>query len=433
MKRHLQHRTRGWRRAWDWAGALALTLLGASPAQAYINDLRITEVDPHHQKIEVVNFNGGLFQLTSELPVTYNFDFYNRFRMGLSPGLVFQNNYHFTFTMPDMTTYAGDCWLYSSPGYDSPSALIHGVQWGTPPPERTASEVAALAGKWPGKGFSALVPPPGCTLAWDGEGYHPLDWYVDATPTMGKANDNETLTPVDDPFGGNNATQKFESSPVGNQVSALKGWTMSAPSGSFSARVVSDVAGAGGPRPGSTSAKWLRIRDTDPQGDNAFSTPALEPGVQKGYRAVFYVNQEVAPTASGAARPALVLQKDTGTNQWADAWGLRFNSDGLDAAVMSGAGTPSTKRLCPLSGATAVGQWVRVELSADLAGGTLLASVNGGVPQRLPINPTTAPLKLRLTYQGGGSGNTQDMLLDDLELAPWDPPQNAAGRWRHYQ
>lgn len=424
-----------WRMHWNCARAaawgLALAALGATPCRAYINDLRITEVDPYNEKIEVTNMNGAMFQLTSEIPVPYNFDLNNYKQMGLVPGMVFPGNGIWVVELPELGGGAGDCWLYSNSSYESPSALIHGVQWGTPPPERCNSEVAALAGKWPGKSASAPVPPPGCTLAWDGDGYTPLDWYVDSTPTMGKPNDTAPGT-VNDPFEGPNASQVFEKPALGDQVTALEGWTMSGASGRFGVRFACDVSGRSGARPGSSSNRWLRIRDTDPDGDNAFSSPILALDPVRGYRCAFYVNQEVAPLATGA-RPTLALQVYKGDGEWADAWGVRFQGSSVEAAVLDGGGNPDSAPLYSLSGATGVGQWVKIVLQLDLANKSLAASANGGKPVTLPIEPAGNPLLLRLAYQGGGAGNMQDMLLDDVAFSPYSPPVLAVGPWGSFE
>lgn len=404
--------------------------LAASAAWAGVADLRITEVDPWHQQIEVTNVNGGLFQLTSEIPIPYNFDFNNYKLMSIVPGYVFANNGIQLFSLPDMSTDAGDCWLYSDNSYDNPTSLIHGVQYGTPPAQRCNSEIAALAGKWPGKSSSAPVPPPGCTLAWNGDGNTPLDWYVCAHPTMGSPNATVQGS-VMEPFHGPNAQQGFENCALGDQVNAIINWKMNGTNERFNVRFVGDVNGQTGARPGSTSKQWLRIRDTDAAGANSFSSPAVTLAVQSGYRWVFYVNQEVAPTATGVL-PTLVIQNSTGTNQWTDAWGVRFKNNAVEAAVLAGGGTPAAAQLYPLSGATAAGQWVKIELKLDLASHNrvMQASVNGGTPVSLPINPAGDPLNLRITYQGGGTGNTQDMLLDDVQISAW---KNAVGSWVGYE
>lgn len=419
------------RRAAAWAVVL-WALLAATAGRADVADLRITEVDPYHQQIEVTNVNGGSFMLSGEIPIPYNFDFNNTKRMGIVPGFIFMTGSILVVPLPDMHTYASDCWLYSSEAFDNPGSVIHGVQFGTPPAGRRNAEIAALAGKWPDKNASAPMPPPGCTLAWDGDGNTPLDWYVDSTPSMGQPN-TTVAGSVDEPFPGPQGQQGFETPALGDQVTALKGWTMSGVGTRFNARFVADVNGQSGARPGSLSRHWLRIRDTDATGDNALWSPPVQFGAITGYRLACYLNQETTPTATGAARPALVVQIATGPDQWADAWAIRFKDGGVEAAVLAAGGVPSATPLYDLRGATGVGQWVKVELVLDLAGGTLLASVNGAKPVPLPISPAGDPLKLRLAYQGGGSGNTQDLLLDDIELAPWTEPQNAAAGWAKYQ
>lgn len=416
------------------AGILTLlAALAALPARADVADLRITEVDTWNQQIEVTNFNGGLFQLTSEIPIPYNFDFNNFKQMSIVPGLPFGRNAIFTFEVPELDTYAGDCWLYNSSSYDSPSALIHGVQWGTPPPEKCNSEVAALANpkKWPGKNYSAPAPPFGYTLSWDGDGYTPLDWYVSKS-TMGYPNTSPTGT-VDDPtLKGPNASQNFETPALGYQVSALKGWTMNTPGSGFHVRFVGDVNGQTGARPGSTSNRWLRIRDTDATGDESFMSPAVQLGAQTGYRCVFYVNQEIAPTMAGAY-PTLGIQNSNGSGQWVDAWGIRFRGTTVDAMVMAGGGFGDAAPLYDLTGTTGIGKWVKIELRPDLLNHVLYAAVNDGEPVQLPIAPTGNPLSLRLAYQGGGAGNTQDFLLDDVAFSPWAAPVTAVRGWDSYQ
>lgn len=415
-------------------GVAMLAVLLALPVRAGMNDLRITEVDPWHEKIEVTYFGTDPLFLSTQVPIPYNFDVNNFKQMGIVPGFYFVTNTVFTFDIPDMYTSGSDCWLYSSESYNSPGALIHGVQFGWPPPEKTTSEVATAAGKWTGKYACAPLPPQGCTLAWDGDGFTPLDWYVCAKPTMGALNNTVDGAVNDKTFQGPNASQSFETGPLGDQVSALSGWSMSGGNRRFNVRFVNNVNGTAGVRPGSTSSKWLRIRDTDPDSDdNSFASPpvALD-AIQSGYTFSFYVNQEVAPTATGV-QPTLTIQNDDGSGGWADAWGIRFRNDGIDAAVLDGGGFPNSASLTYLTAPTGIGQWVRIDLQLDLANGQLSASATGAAPVQMPISPGGNPLRLRLAYQGGGAGNTQDVLLDDLSLAPYTPIRNGIRGWEGYR
>ena len=74
--------------------ALTLSAMGIAPmvAQAYVNDLRITELDPHNSRVEVTNINGGTFNVSTELPFYYSSLGSIYYYHSIPPGWIFQNN-----------------------------------------------------------------------------------------------------------------------------------------------------------------------------------------------------------------------------------------------------------------------------------------------------------------------------------------------------
>ena len=160
------------------------------------------------------------------------------------------------------------------------------------------------------------APPSGTTVAYDGFGFDPKDWYVDETPTLGGPNVTVPgtipssltdltgeLDSVDFVF---RATQDFEDLLLGDEVIAIQDWKIentSPVTGIFSARSVNDVLGAVEAR--GLSTRWIRIRDQ--AGDdtiNQVTGPALDlpPGEIVGYSWTFWINLE-EPPGSGPNYP----------------------------------------------------------------------------------------------------------------------------------
>jgi hypothetical protein len=73
---------------------------------------------------------------------------------------------------------------------------------------------------------------------------------------------------------------------------------------------------------------------------------------------------------------------------------------------------------------------MQIELFVDIGSGQLSSMVNGRSASTLPISLTGIPETFRLIYDGGGAGNTNVMLIDEISVHSL--PQNASRTWMLY-
>lgn len=383
-----------------------------SSGSGQIGSFRITEVDPRSDQVEVTN-TGGDHTTTQARPFCHRFTYGST----IPAGLLFLSGEARVFQVAGLANDS-DLWLYRSSPFTIGGNLIHGVKFGSAPNVGRAS-LASGVGLWSGSRSFAPTPPVGTSLAWDGFGFHPADWYVDATPTFGSADSTSPGTVPSRlmfPF----SEQGFEGVLLGDEVFAVQGWSKidESASGVFTVRVVNDVAGRRGDvGPDEDSTRWLRIRDQE-AGDlqNRFYSSTVVSPEETNYAWVFDVNLEDTPPGGSDVKPRFTVQHLDGS--FADAWGIEFSSAGADLVVTGTGGTPAATPLYPLSSPTGVGDWVRIKIAVDFQAGVVRGSVNGVEAGSLPIDlsQTADPTQLRFCYRGEGAGNVATMLLDRLAV-----------------
>jgi hypothetical protein len=112
-----------------------LLVIGLLPtlAVAYVEDMRITELVPHNSQVEVTNVDGGTFMNSTELPFYYSSLGNPFYYHSVPPGWILPTNQGVVFSqLVNFSTSATDFWLYRDDRFDEPSAIIHGLQFGTP-------------------------------------------------------------------------------------------------------------------------------------------------------------------------------------------------------------------------------------------------------------------------------------------------------------
>lgn len=399
------------------SGVSSATLL------AQVANLRITEVDAVGRVAEVTN-TGPAFGTTATHPFCHRFTYTTTIPNATS----FTAGQIRTVNVAGLNTVDSDLWLYVDSLFGTPSSLIHGVKYG-PQANIGRTSVAVSGGRWTTTSDFCPAPGAGQSLAWDGFGFSPRDWYIDATPTLGSA-DSTTPGTVASLLAHPSGTDTFEGVSLGDEVIAMQGYVVvndSAP-GVFTVRAVSDVRGVTGPRPGTASTKWLRIRDQDSAAvQNRWYTSAVGNPAGSDYQWTFWINLEETPPAPGNSLPRLTIQHfDNNAGAFANAWGIELSSAGASLVVTGIGGTPASTALYSLAGPTAVGQWVKLELIARFSNNTVAASINDGAEIPLPINLAANGDEnvFRFCYRGEGAGNVNTMLLDDVSYQTLDvtPP-----------
>jgi hypothetical protein len=319
-----------------------------------------------------------------------------------------------------------DLWLFRTIPLSDPNNVIHGLKYGSEPNVGHTS-VAVEAGKWPSGDVFSPAPLSGMTLAYDGSGYDPKDWYIDESPTLGGPDFTEPGTiPASLPvlvgrqdfereLFVQTGEQDFEDVPLGDEVVAIADWQIASTSttnGIFTARVVSDVMGTITPRDGST--QWLRIRDQD-SGEvrNEVFSPTIETYDIVGYFWTFWVNLEERPAGDGA-HPAFMVQH--ANDGFENAWGVVFRPDDVCLVVTDFGGNPAAE--CVLGSPLPLGAWVKLEMGVDFDLDLIDVWVNDAPAALLPIDlaGSADPDRFRFSYQGGGIDNTGTILLDDLTV-----------------
>lgn len=384
-----------------------------------IQNLRITEVDLRSGEIEVTNsgpsFVSGshalchLFDCTASIPT----------------GTEFLAGEIKVFPVPDLDIRGSDLWLYRTMPFGDRNNTVHGLQYGSMP-DRGYTSVAVDGGRWPNASAVTPAPPVRATIAYDGYGFDPKDWYIDQTPTMGAPDftprgaipNSISILSEEQTAAGFvlTGTEDFENVSLGDGVDILNGWQIdnsSSVRGAFTARVVGDVDGSIPQL--ATSARWLRIRDQD-AGDTpgAVTTPVIgmTPGAISGYSWTFRIHIEETP-GTGPAYPAFVMQHPR--DVFEDTWGIEIHPDGVWLVVMPAGGRPGSRRLGALP---VLGQPLDVAIDVDFESGLVEASIAGLGVGALPIElaGNAEAARFRFAYQGGGTGNVGTMILDDLTV-----------------
>jgi len=379
-------------------------------AQLYpeANNLRITEVDAIDGMVEVTN-TGPRF-VTGAHPFIYA----GRARSGIPQGTVFEAGGVRVFPVPGIASDASDLWLYRTYPFGNPENLIHGLQYGDGGPW-AATHVAVEAGKWSGIDDAVRAPRRGTTLAYDGFGITPADWYINETPTMGRHNFTVPGTvprTLVYPIG----TQGFERVSLGDEVIAVEDWRIANSGGirgAFTTHVVGEERYPGGPR-----VRAAMIRDQDPRDvTNRVFTPVIETLIDDlHYRWIFRV-KVVEPTVS-VNGPRLMVQHEAGLVfsdlEFVDMWGVEFRQHGVYLVVDNAGGEPAETPLFAYKWPRGIGDWVTISIEADFFTGEVRARVDTALRGVLPIDPVegTDVHVYRLSYDGDGPGNTGTTLLD---------------------
>ena len=136
----------------------AALLLTAWPALAGINDLRITEVDPAGDRVEVTHFADTAFTTSSTLPFCHSFNYSSSIPSGTNFGARESK----TFTVNGLNDTASDIWLYRDSSFGSTASILTGIAYGAGGIGR--SSVAAGAKIWPSADTFAPLPASGETL-----------------------------------------------------------------------------------------------------------------------------------------------------------------------------------------------------------------------------------------------------------------------------
>lgn len=385
-----------------------------------VANLRITEVDPVTGQVEVTN-TGPAFTSGAH-PFCHRFDCDSE----IPAGTTFLADEIKVFPVAGMNPKDTDLWLHRTVPFSDPNNVVHGVKYG-PQANVGQTPVAVEAGMWPGTDVFSPAPPSRTTLAYDGYGLDPKDWYIDETPTLGGPdftpsatvpNSLTVLTGSQEPsvflLSG---TEDFEDVLLGDEVNALSGWSIENTSrtrGIYTARVVSDVMGTIAPRDGST--RWLRIRDQDDtDARNDFFSPAIDlpPGEIVGYSWTFWINPEEAP-GGGPEYPGFMIQHEG--NGFENAWGVELRPDNICLVVTDFGGVPSTE--CSLGRLAPLGEWSKLRLDVDFDLGVVELRVDNEFVAVLPIelSLTARETVFRYSYQGSGVGNTGTTLLDDVTV-----------------
>ncbi len=212
--------------------------------------------------------------------------------------------------------------------------------------------------------------------------------------------------------------QDFEAFAPGTDLAtALPNWVIVNDSGAnFTMVVEDDVMGVVEPRCRST--QWLRSTDMDGANvQNRYYSPQIVAQGETTYRWTWHVNLETTPPGgAGDVKPKLTIQHRDPANAFMNAWGIDFTATGANLIVLGIGGPAASAPLYPLSGATAVGEWVKIDLIVDFVGNTVSASVNNGTSVSLPINLNGNQNQFRFCYRGEGTGNVQTMNVDDVEV-----------------
>ncbi len=390
---------------------LAALGLVATAATAQVDNLRITEVMPTTDQVEITN-TGPAFSVASDVRFCHRFNYAS----SVPAGTVFGAGEALVFTVSALDDADSDLWIYRSPTFADPNEIIHGVKYG-PAPSVGRTQIASTVGLWPDATAFAPAPGAGQSLAFDGFGNDPQDWYVDATPSLGQADPSAVgTTPAG--LGVPTGTADFEQVALGDSVEALINWPLidgGSVDGDFDVRVVGDVEGASGPAPTPGSTRWLRVRDQDGAAANRFYSGTLNSGGPFSYELRFFAYLIEVPPVAAPSKPRVTVQHVVNGGGFTNTWGIEFDEAGASLVVLASGGSPT---ILPIGG-TGPGAWSEIVLAVDFASSTVSASTVSGASVTAQIAPAgnVDPAGLRFCYRGEGAGNVATLLFDDIGFA----------------
>lgn len=141
------------------AALFASTLFVSATAAGAVDDLRITEVDPLGDAVEVTNASATGFTVPSPLPFCHLFNYSSV----IPGGTIFAPGESKTFTVAGLANTASDIWLYrNGSDFGSAANIVTGMQYGASSLGRAS--VAAAAGIWSSAAAFAGAPSAGETL-----------------------------------------------------------------------------------------------------------------------------------------------------------------------------------------------------------------------------------------------------------------------------
>ncbi|NUP88514.1 MAG: PQQ-dependent sugar dehydrogenase [Candidatus Sumerlaeia bacterium] len=124
---------------------------GIPAASAEVADLRITEVRPETDQVEVTNTSRLGFTTVSNLPFSHSLNE----ATFIAGGTSFASGESRVFTVPGLNDTGSDLWLYSDGNFTSPGSIVSGLKYGAGTVFGREA-IAVAAGIWPSD--SAFVP-----------------------------------------------------------------------------------------------------------------------------------------------------------------------------------------------------------------------------------------------------------------------------------
>jgi hypothetical protein len=225
-----------------------------------------------------------------------------------------------------------------------------------------------------------------------------------------------TPPPIDNQIVWPSGTQTFQDMTDGDDATRITDWAIVTGGPSFTVQAQSGPA-----RPGSSSTRWLHVLDSDAAGSNRFySAYATAPTTPTGYSWTMYVNLESTPPTSGSTRPKLAVQHQRSVGGPLTMWGIELRDTGAYLVTLDAAEAVIAEELLyTLSGETAVGEWVRLDITVDFDQNRIFAAYNDNPSVSLPfaIAPNMLANMFRFCYRGNGTGNVMQLKFDDLTLS----------------